>query len=159
MTTNLLTSHLTVPAPHSLRQHVGDIHRRLGCRSRGGSRFSHGLGGTTPGSSRTIKNERHWLLHLSIMGGGCCTSEVSARPSARRCAWAFWCRRRNWLASSIPHRLGHAANDDQREGQNRSPCPIPHGRTRMIVFPLRRSVGFKAATASSRFATLPMFVD
>ena len=28
----------------------------------------------------------------------------------------------------------------------------------MIVFPLRRSVGFKAATASSRVAMLPMFV-
>jgi hypothetical protein len=28
----------------------------------------------------------------------------------------------------------------------------------MIVFPLRRSVGFKAATASSRVETLPMFV-
>src|SRR5579863_6050786 len=28
--------------------------------------------------------------------------------------------------------------------------PSPHGRTRMIVFPLTRSVGLKAATASSR---------
>src|SRR5215472_6722856 len=36
--------------------------------------------------------------------------------------------------------------------------PGPHGRTRMIVFPLRRSVGFKAATASSRVETLRMFV-
>jgi hypothetical protein len=36
--------------------------------------------------------------------------------------------------------------------------PSPHGRTLMIVFPLRRSVGLKAATASSRVATLPMFV-
>src|SRR6516165_5500209 len=35
---------------------------------------------------------------------------------------------------------------------------VAHGRTRMIVFPLRRSVGFKAATASSRVETLPMFV-
>src|SRR5215469_16666694 len=43
--------------------------------------------------------------------------------------------------------------------RNRSPpSPSPYGRTRMIVFPLRRSVGFKAATASSRVATLPMFV-
>ena len=32
------------------------------------------------------------------------------------------------------------------------------GRTRMIVFPGRRSVGLKAATASSRVETLPMFV-
>ena len=30
---------------------------------------------------------------------------------------------------------------------------ISHGRTRMIVFPLIRSVGLKAATASSRGAT------
>src|SRR5215831_377197 len=34
----------------------------------------------------------------------------------------------------------------------------PYGRTRMIVFPLRRLIGFKAATASSRVETLPMFV-
>ena len=33
-----------------------------------------------------------------------------------------------------------------------------HGRTRMIVFPLIRLVGLKAATASSRVETLPMFV-
>src|SRR5262249_47462367 len=50
------------------------------------------------------------------------------------------------------------ADDDPRGGQNRSPSPSPHGRTRMIVFPLRRSVGLKAATASSRVDTLPMFV-
>src|SRR3984893_13084207 len=35
---------------------------------------------------------------------------------------------------------------------------VAHGRTRMIVFPLRRSVRLKAATASSRVAMLPMFV-
>src|SRR6266567_456522 len=35
---------------------------------------------------------------------------------------------------------------------------VAHGRTRMIVFPLRRSVRLKAATASSRVETLPMFV-
>src|SRR5262252_2405883 len=35
---------------------------------------------------------------------------------------------------------------------------VAHGRTRMIVFPLIRSVGLKAATASSRVAMLPMFV-
>src|SRR3954453_18764979 len=34
----------------------------------------------------------------------------------------------------------------------------PYGRTRMIVFPLIRSVGLRAATASSRVATVPMFV-
>src|SRR5690348_6170236 len=39
--TNLLTSHLTVPAPYPLRQHVRDIHRRLvtpGMRGRPHSR-------------------------------------------------------------------------------------------------------------------------
>src|SRR5262249_6331578 len=34
----------------------------------------------------------------------------------------------------------------------------PHGRTRMIVFPLIRLVGLNAATASSRVETVPMFV-
>src|SRR4051812_1782346 len=34
----------------------------------------------------------------------------------------------------------------------------PHGRTRMTVFPARRSVALKVATASSRAGTLPMFV-
>src|SRR5262244_1609337 len=37
--------------------------------------------------------------------------------------------------------------------------PRPHGRTRMIVFPLIRSVGLKAATASSRVETLPMIAE
>lgn len=34
---------------------------------------------------------------------------------------------------------------------------LDHGPTRMIVFPLRRSVGFKAASAPARVAMLPMF--
>ena len=34
----------------------------------------------------------------------------------------------------------------------------PHGRTRMIVFPRRRSVGLNAATALSRVEPVPMFV-
>src|SRR5438094_115548 len=34
--------------------------------------------------------------------------------------------------------------------ESRSPSPYRHGRTRMIVFPGRRSVELKAATASSR---------
>ena len=41
--------------------------------------------------------------------------------------------------------------EQQRQARNsgyNSPSPSPHGRTRMIVFPLRRSVGFKAETAS-----------
>src|ERR1041385_8343961 len=36
--------------------------------------------------------------------------------------------------------------------------PSPHGRTRMIVFPLIRSVRLKAAPASSRAASLPMLL-
>src|SRR5262249_13155254 len=35
---------------------------------------------------------------------------------------------------------------------------LAYGRRRMTVFPLRRSVGLKAATASSRAATRPIFV-
>src|SRR4051794_24628560 len=38
-------------------------------------------------------------------------------------------------------------DDDPRRGQNCSPSPGPHGRTRMIVFPLRRSVRLKVVTA------------
>src|SRR6476660_8386836 len=35
---------------------------------------------------------------------------------------------------------------------------VAHGRTRMTVFPARRSFALKVATASSRAETLPMFV-
>jgi hypothetical protein len=35
---------------------------------------------------------------------------------------------------------------------------VAHGRTRMIVLPLRRSVRLKVVMASSRVATVPMFV-
>src|SRR5215472_6520147 len=35
---------------------------------------------------------------------------------------------------------------------------VAHGRTRMTVFPARRSVALKVATASSRAETFPMFV-
>ena len=59
---------------------------------------------------------------------------------------------------SAPHHPGHAADADPRGGQDRSLSPSPHGRTLMIVFPLRRPVGLRAATASSRVATVPMFV-
>src|SRR6185437_14513786 len=34
---------------------------------------------------------------------------------------------------------------------------VAYGRTRMIVFPLRRAIGLRAATPSSRGETLPMF--
>jgi hypothetical protein len=67
-------------------------------------------------------------------------------------AGKLYIRSRNSMA-----RPGHAADDDPRGGQNRSPSPRPHGRTRMIVFPLIRLVGLKAATASSRVETLPTF--
>ena len=39
-----------------------------------------------------------------------------------------------------------------------APHRSPYGRMRMIVFPLRRSVGLRAATASSRVATMAMLV-
>ena len=46
-----------------------------------------------------------------------------------------------------------------RDGRfHRAVVTLPHGRTRMIVFPGRRSVELKAATASSRGETVPMFV-
>ena len=51
-------------------------------------------------------------------------------------------------ASAMPSEGAHPAA--AREG--------PAGRTRMIVLPLTRLVGLKAATASSRVATMPMFV-
>src|SRR5689334_6183870 len=49
-------------------------------------------------------------------------------------------------------------DDDSREGRISRRSPSPHGRTRMIVFPLTRVVGLKAATASARVETVPMFV-
>jgi hypothetical protein len=48
--------------------------------------------------------------------------------------------------------------DAIHEGAGPLAVPSPHGRTRMIVFALRRSVGLNAATASSNVTTLPMFV-
>src|SRR4051794_41627829 len=47
-----------------------------------------------------------------------------------------------------------AQEDDQHRPVD---VPGPHGRTLMIVFPVRRSVRLSAPTASSRVATLPMF--
>src|SRR5947207_13985179 len=55
-------------------------------------------------------------------------------------------------------RGGLNGDDGRRVGQNRSLSLRPHGRTRMTVFPGRRSVELKAATASSGGATVPMFV-
>jgi hypothetical protein len=51
------------------------------------------------------------------------------------------------------------ATTPARVGSVGSVAPAsPHGRMRMIVFPLNRSVELKAATASSRVETLPMIV-
>src|SRR5262252_7358187 len=55
-------------------------------------------------------------------------------------------------------RPSHLADTDPRGGQDRLPSPSPYGRTMMIVFPLRRSVELRAATASSRDVVVPMFV-
>src|SRR2546429_8821600 len=65
----------------------------------------------------------------------------SARPAPR----ASWSRRRRptWTApAGCVHQWARVA----------------HGRARMTVFPARRSVALKVATASSRAETLPMFV-
>jgi hypothetical protein len=56
---------------------------------------------------------------------------------------------------------GHAqqpADLDEPAGCAHQRTCVAQGRTRIIVFPLPRSVGFKAATASSRVETLPMLV-
>ena len=54
----------------------------------------------------------------------------------------------------VPRRSTTIQKDDPRGGENRSPSPSPHGRTRMIVVPARRSVALKAAAASSRVEKL-----
>src|SRR6266849_7590887 len=68
----------------------------------------------------------------SVFAGGACALLTSALPS--RPSWT--------VPAGCVHQWA---------------C-VAQGRTRMIVFPLRRLVGFKAATASSRVETLPMFV-
>lgn len=44
------------------------------------------------------------------------------------------------------------------EERGTAPSPSSYGRTLMTVFPVRRSVELKVATASSMLETLPMFV-
>jgi hypothetical protein len=83
------------------------------------------------------------------------TRVASPKMSASSCAGTW----PNLPPGCVPRQHHDPRDDhDQRGGQNRSPSPSPHGRTRMIVFPGRRSVGLKAATASSRAKTVPMFV-
>src|SRR5205814_3496924 len=62
-------------------------------------------------------------------------------------------------ASSVSRAL--AKQDDEAPPLRRTGAAAvsePYGRMRMIVFPLSRSVGLRAATASSSVATLPMLV-
>src|SRR5262249_48189542 len=49
-----------------------------------------------------------------------------------------------------PQRESHGCLSVAGADRTQQWARVAHGRTRMIVFPLRRSVGFKAATASSR---------
>ena len=110
-----------------------------------------------------------------------------APPARRRCEGGRRGRRRRWpghgaggrgdhgmavarqrVDDVVPaRRFGERAVDEDVRGARKAtardcrwplPSPSRHGRMRMIVFPLRRSVGLRAATASSRVATLPMFV-
>src|SRR3954471_18842924 len=62
------------------------------------------------------------------------------------------------LISRRGHRPCLSAAPAEATGDRSHASTIPYGRTRMIVCPLMRSVGLNAATASSRDATLPMFV-
>src|SRR3954452_9172568 len=50
-----------------------------------------------------------------------------------------------WDEVARPRQVADAA---PRGGQDGSLSPYPYERTRMIVFPLRRAVGLRAATAS-----------
>src|SRR5918996_2276333 len=75
---------------------------------------------------------------IAACGSGRSTSVIPAVPAA----WSITTIAFMGILSSVIYRWARVA----------------HGRTRMIVFPLIRSVGLKAATASSRVAMLPMFV-
>src|SRR5262249_19525344 len=61
----------------------------------------------------------------------------------------------NGRRNRVRHLNSPSARELHLRGPLRQKSPSPHGRTRMIVFPSIRSVGLKAATASSRAATLP----
>src|SRR5262249_19011773 len=60
--------------------------------------------------------------------------------------------------SDVRATVGHQPADPDSAGRAHQMGAYPYGRTRMIVFPVIRLVGLKAATASSRVDTLPMFV-
>src|SRR4051812_47242681 len=104
--------------------------------------------------------ERDWPLSLTV------TSPIMRALQLKEMLVGTWrtpgtadtCIRDYGSSSVMRHGLDPAADTDTRGGQDGSPSLAPYGRTRMIVFPLMRSVGLKAATASSRVATLAMFV-
>lgn len=64
--------------------------------------------------------------------------------------------RRGGVEQVARHR--YTAHADLRVRKDRSLFSSPYERKRMIVFPLRRPVELRAATASSRVAMVPMFV-
>ena len=85
------------------------------------------------------------------------------------CAAGLLCDGLAWVAGRSRCRGGRSSQAEKRLirysadadlGGRSKPIavPSPQGQTRMIVFPLSRSVGLSAAAASSRVATLPMFV-
>src|SRR5262252_6468384 len=79
---------------------------------------------------------------------------AAARSGRMQIAWPSATTRCTQFSLSVRKR-GDRADFDKMYARY---TPRPHGRTRMIVFPLRRSVRLKAATALSRVAMLPMFV-
>ena len=86
--------------------------------------------------------------------------EASSKPSADTSDKQH-CTPRYVNSSSLARarRRGPGGSSPSRHrGRTGLLSPSAHGRTRMIVFPVRRSVVLKAATATSRVATVPMFV-
>ena len=79
---------------------------------------------------------------------------AAERSSRMQIAWPSATTRCTQFSFSVRKR-GDRADFDKIYARY---TPSAHGRTRMIVFPLRRSVRLKAATALSRVAMLPMFV-
>jgi hypothetical protein len=79
---------------------------------------------------------------------------AAERSGRMQIAWPSTTTRCTQFSLSVRKRSDRADFDGMYARYTSS----PHGRTRMIVFPGRRSVGLKAATASSRVATVPMFV-
>ena len=95
------------------------------------------------GPLNEIVHIRAYCQSLPISRDGALSSIVAAfNPTERRNAFMGIVSRSFVCLVEILHRFARVA----------------HGRTRMIVFPLIRSVGLKAATASSRLETMPMLV-